>query len=356
MPEKEKKILVIEDDPQLAELARYSLEDEDYQVIMAYDGSEGLVKARKEQPNLVMVDSALSGMQWDEVCQQLRADPITDHLPIVVMVDEHQLGNIEIGPYSNADDFLILPLNAAELKAKVEPLLFSAEDEQRMVITTGNRELDKKMGGGIPLGSLTLIEGDSGAGKSVLSQQMIHGSLNDEYRVTLFTTENTVKSLVKQMRSLGLDIIDQLLLDRLRIYPMETSQLGQEAPTILSQAMVRERGRDMMFVDSLTSAIPDSSDREVIKFFEGGKRLCANNTSVIIVVHSHALTKELLIRIRALCDAHLQLRTEEIGDRLVKTLEVTKVRGAEQTTGNIISFEVEPAWGIRVIPISKVRA
>jgi flagellar protein FlaH len=76
---------------------------------------------------------------------------------------------------------------------------------------------------------------------------------------------------------------------------------------------------------------------------------------VIVVIHSHGLTRDLLIRIRSLCDAHLQMHTEEVGNKLVKTLEVTKVRGAEQHTGNIISFEVEPGWGIRVIPINKVK-
>jgi flagellar protein FlaH len=45
-----------------------------------------------------------------------------------------------------------------------------------------------------------------------------------------------------------------------------------------------------------------------------------------------------------------------VGQKLVKTLEVTKVRGAEKTTGNIVSFEVEPGWGMRVIPINKVGA
>ncbi|MBK7178915.1 MAG: hypothetical protein IPH82_17340 [Chloroflexi bacterium] len=90
-------------------------------------------------------------------------------------------------------------------------------------------------------------------------------------------------------------------------------------------------------------------------FFEECKRLCARGSSIILILHSHALNSELLVRIRSLCDAHLQLRTEEVGKKLVKTLEVTKVRGADKTTGNIVSFEVEPGWGMRVIPVSKVK-
>ena len=53
---------------------------------------------------------------------------------------------------------------------------------------------------------------------------------------------------------------------------------------------------------------------------------------------------------------HLKLRLEEVGERLVKVLEVSKVRNAERTTGNIISFDVEPGMGMRIIPITKAKA
>jgi flagellar protein FlaH len=297
----------------------------------------------------------LPTLKGNEVCKTLRKDPATSHQRILMIADETQLEELEIGPGSSIDDFLIKPFGPVELVTKIKPLLISDEEQSAKMISTGNSDLDGKMGGGVPVGSLTLIEGDSGAGKSVLAQQMMYGCLQDGYQLSLFTSENNVKSLVKQMRSLNLDILDYLLLDKLRIFPLETSRLGREAPTVLMRAMKNEKSRQMIFVDSLTSSIPASSDREVLGFFEDSKRLCADGTTVIVIIHSHGLTRELLTRIRSLCDAHLQLRTEEVGNKLVKTLEVTKVRGAEQTTGNIVSFEVEPGWGIRVIPINKVK-
>ncbi len=351
-----KKILLIENDLQIMNLIREPLEDEGYVVVTTRDGPEGLKLARREQPNLVVVDFNLPSMTGNIVARRLRHDPATDHQAILMISGEDQLEEIEIGPKTSADDFLIMPFDVAELLTKVRPLLIGAEDEKGTVISTGNSELDVKMGGGIPMGSLTLIEGDSGAGKSVLSQQMMRGCLDNGHRLTLFSSENTVKSLVTQMQSLNLGILDYLLLSRLRVIPIETSRLGGDAPSILMEAMQKEeKGHEITIVDSLTSSIPGSSEKEVLIFFEECKRLCANGTSVIIVVHSHGLTSELLARIRSLCDAHLQLRTEEVGQKMVKALEVTKVRGADQHTGNIISFEVEPGWGMRVIPISKVR-
>jgi flagellar protein FlaH len=355
MAPKVKKILVIENDVQLVELIKYPLQEEGYTIVSALDGPDGLSKARREQPTLVLVDFKLPTMKGNEVCKSIRKDPATSHERIVMIADESQLEQLEIGPGSSIDDFLIKPFNPVELITKIKPMMVTEDEASAKLISTGNNDLDNKMGGGVPINSLTLIEGDSGAGKSVLSQQMMYGCLVDGYRLSLFTSENSVKSLVKQMRSLNMDILDYLLLDKLRIFPLETSRLGKDGPPEIMKAMRREKGREMIYIDSLTSSIPASSDREVLGFFEEGKRLCSDGSTVIAIIHSHGLTRELLTRIRSLCDAHLQLRTEEVGNKLVKTLEVTKVRGAEQTTGNIVSFEVEPGWGIRVIPINKVK-
>jgi flagellar protein FlaH len=304
MPVKNKRILLIEGDQQLVELLRYPLEEEGYAVLAAKDGPDGLRLARREQPDLVMVDYTLPTMKGNDVAKSLRKDPATDHQHILLIADESQLENLEIGPKSAVDDFLIKPFSPVELLTKVKPLLISPDDQKTKLISTGNNDLDGKMGGGVPFGSLTLIEGDSGAGKSVLSQQMMHGCLAEGYKLSLFTSENTVKSLVKQMRSLNLDVLEYLLLDNLRIFPIETSQLGKEAPLTLIKAMKKEKGRNMIYIDSLTSSIPQLSDKEVLGFFEESKRLCADGTTVIIIIHSHGLTRELLTRIRSLCDAH----------------------------------------------------
>ncbi len=317
MPQKQKKLLIIESDLQLIELMRYPLEEEGYQVIVATDGPDGKRKARREQPDLVMVDYKLTNGKGNEIAKSVRKDPNTESIRILMIADESQLENLEIGPGSSVDDFLIKPFGPVELITKIKPLLVSEDDKTTRLISTGNYDLDNKMGGGVPFGSLTLIEGDSGAGKSVLSQQMMHGSLMEGYKLSLFSSENGVKSLVKQMRSLNLDILDYLLLDKIRIFPIETSRLGKEAPSMLLKAMKAEKGRDMVFVDSLTSSIPASSDVEVLGFFEDAKRLCSDGTTVITIIHSHGLTRELLTRIRSLCDAHLQSahrsRRQQIG-------------------------------------------
>jgi len=233
----------------------------------------------------------------------------------------------------------------------------SSSNPKRAVISAKNVELDSKMGGGIPVGSLVLIEGTSGAGKSVLSQQIIWGALNDGFRVALFTSENTVKSLVTQMASIDLDVLDFLLLGKLRVFPMELSRRGAKAPFTLVKVLKSIQNRDILVIDSFTSAIAHTAnDTQVLRFFEECKRLCAGGMSIFVTLHAQAVSSDLIGTLRSMCDAHLVLRSEQDGQRIVKTLEVAKVRGAASVTGAVVGFEVEPGWGMRVIPISKARA
>jgi flagellar protein FlaH len=211
------------------------------------------------------------------------------------------------------------------------------------------------MGGGIPAGSLTLVEGGSGAGKSVLTQQIISGALNDGFTVTLFTSENTIKSLMRQMNSIDLDVTDYLLMGLLHVYPMELSGLEEEAPRQLLEAMRSEEDHEVLVIDSFTSAVSSASDAAIVNFFENSKRLCAQGHSIMLTLHGSAIDDDMLNPLRGMCDAHLRLRTEQDGQKLIKTLEVAKVRGAASVTGAIVGFDVEPGWGMRVVPISKAR-
>jgi len=349
-------ILII--DANLADLERSksALARAGYGAEIAQSGAEGLARASRLRPRVVMIDSFLPDMEWQQVATDLRQGPSGAKTTVIMLAEQTRMGSLLVGQPSPADDVLIKPFSTAEVSTKLRDLLGQSDTPGRgAVVSTGNAELDSKMGGGIPLGSLTLIEGGSGAGKSVLSQQLLWGSLQDGFKAAVFTSENTVRSLIRQMQSLNLDVLDFLLLNRLRVYPMEIARLGAQAPDAIMEAIEAERHRDMIFVDSLTSAITQCSDHEVLGLFEECKRLCSSGTTVLAVLHSHGVTKELVIRLRSLCDAHLQLRTEEMGQKLVRALEVTKVRGAEKSTGNLITFEVEPGWGMRLIPVSRMK-
>ena len=213
------------------------------------------------------------------------------------------------------------------------------------------------MGGGIPVRSMTLIEGESDSGKSVMAQQMIWGSLYGGLDVALYTTENTVKSFIRQMTSLSLEISDFLLLGKFKIYPITVSK-SQLTPTqvfsILLSHLDSAPSDALIVVDSLTTFITHTSIEETMTYFENCKGLCDKGLSIINIVNSYAFTEAGLARVRSMSDAHLRLRTQQVGDMIIKVLEVAKVRGAELSTGNIVSFDVEPLLGMKIIPVSRV--
>ena len=227
-------------------------------------------------------------------------------------------------------------------------------------VSTGNGEIDKKLGGGIPFSSLTLVEGHSDAGKSVLCQHLAYGSLMSGIGVCYYTTENTVKSLVSQMASLSLEVTDHFLVDQIRVYPMQISSREIDADrsfALLAQHIeALPESFKIIIVDSVTNIVTHSHEASIIDFFSSCKRLCDAGRTVFIVAHSYGFDEKMLIRVRSLCDAHLTLRMEELGDRLIKMLEVSKVRNADRTTGNIVSFDVEPGLGMKIIPITKAKA
>jgi len=241
------------------------------------------------------------------------------------------------------------------------PPIIDEEEEgvKRDIISTGHPEIDKKLGGGVPKGSLILIEGQSDAGKSVLCQQMIWGSLNNGFNTLLFSTENTVRSLVPQMESLGLDMLDHLLLGRFKIYALRLSQIKVSAHDVFQtilDTMEEDESYQLLIVDSLTPLVTHAGGDEALAYFERCKVLCDKGRTIINVTHTYAFEQDFLIRICSMCDAHFRLLIEKVGDKLVKTLEVAKIRGARQSTGNILSFDVEPEIGMKIMPVSRAKA
>lgn len=242
----------------------------------------------------------------------------------------------------------------------VEDEEIEEEEPRKSIISTGQSEIDKKLGGGIPIGSLVLIEGESDAGKSVLCQQIIWGSLNDGFKVLLFTAENTVRSLITQMDSLGIDILDYVLMGRFKIFYMQLAKLkhnrAQDCLQIVLEQAEWHEDFDLVIVDSLTPIVAPTNAEQALVYFERCKALCDKGRTIINVTHTYAFDHDFLIRIRSVCDAHLRLLIEKVGDKLVKSLEVSKIRGAAQNTGNILTFDVEPEIGIKIMPISKAKA
>ena len=234
-----------------------------------------------------------------------------------------------------------------------------ARSSETTFIKTGEMILDEKLGGGLPRGSVTLIEGSSSTGKSILCQHLMYGALLDEARVVCFTSEFTSQSLLTQMYSIGLDASKchegaQLTVNALQ-EPLPEDD-GDPLLTDLGVEMENLAGKaDFIVLDTITNLASYSGNRPILSFFAACKRMCAKGASIVVVAHSSVFDEKMSVRIRAMCDGNLNLRVENIGDKLMNALEVRKILNAERSTGNVVFFEVEPGMGIRPNPFSRAK-
>ncbi len=118
-----KKILIIEDDPSASRLAGYALEREGYQIVTAANGVDGMRKAQEEQPDLLILDVMLPGLDGFEICHRLRAESGSDHLPILMISAKAQESDKATGLKVGADEYLVKPADPAEVVDRVENLL-----------------------------------------------------------------------------------------------------------------------------------------------------------------------------------------------------------------------------------------
>lgn len=153
-----KKILVIEDEKDLADLLVFNLQKEGYQPLCAYDGSSGLALALAEVPDLVILDLMLPGMMGTEVCRELRRAPATSTIPILMLTARSEEIDRVVGFEVGADDYLSKPFSMRELMLRVRAILrrgTPAEtppqhitigaitiDSERHTVTSGGRQAD----------------------------------------------------------------------------------------------------------------------------------------------------------------------------------------------------------------------
>ncbi len=117
------KILVIEDDRLNANFLEKFLTSVGHRVIKAFNGEDGLEKARREDPDLILLDVMMPGMDGFEVCARIRNDPRTKNIPVVIVTALHETQERIKGLEAGADDFLSKPYNIYELAARVRSLL-----------------------------------------------------------------------------------------------------------------------------------------------------------------------------------------------------------------------------------------
>lgn len=117
------RILIVEDDRDIVDLLEFNLQEEGYETVAALDGAEALALARRQQPNLIILDIMLPLIDGFEVCKSLKADATCADIPIVILSARSQETDKVVGLELGADDYVTKPFSPRELIARIRAVL-----------------------------------------------------------------------------------------------------------------------------------------------------------------------------------------------------------------------------------------
>lgn len=110
-----KRILIVDDEPSIVETVKFALERSGYACCEAYDGAEGLAKAREEAPDLILLDIMLPKMNGYQVCRVLKFDEKYRHIPVIMLTARTQERDRVLAADTGADAYLTKPFEISEL-------------------------------------------------------------------------------------------------------------------------------------------------------------------------------------------------------------------------------------------------
>ena len=113
----QKTVLIVEDEKNIVDILRFNLQREGYQTMEAYDGADGLEKARTGNPDLILLDVMLPKMIGFDVCKQLRAEG--NNVPVIILTAREEEADKVLGLEIGADDYITKPFSMRELIARV---------------------------------------------------------------------------------------------------------------------------------------------------------------------------------------------------------------------------------------------
>jgi len=213
----DKRILIIEDEADLADLLGYNLRKAGYRADVAADGNAGLKRAMDERPDLVILDIMMPHLSGLQVARLLRTDPKTTSIPILMLTakgeETDQIAGLQVG----ADDYVTKPFSMKLLLARVEALLRrnrsqSAAEDTKDVLTLGPVRLDlsnhEAWVGGKPI-KLTLTEFRLLAtllrkpGKAIRRADLMYSAMGPGVLVTARTIDVHMAAIRKKLGESG---------------------------------------------------------------------------------------------------------------------------------------------------------
>jgi len=226
--------------------------------------------------------------------------------------------------------------------------------------------LNKELGGGIPRGSIVLLEGDYGAGKSAISQRFSYGFTQEGSSVTFLSTELTVSGFIDQMHSLSYDITKPLLREELLFLHADFDSAGAlrgnekaERKQLLKRLMEAETmwKPEIVIIDTFDailrndptfeSLVRQNDERqaalEIISFF---RDMISDGKIIVLTVDPSTVDEEAIGPFRSIADVFIEIQMIEVGNDIRRQLQVKRFAGMGEQVGDTIGFSVRSGTGI----------
>jgi len=226
--------------------------------------------------------------------------------------------------------------------------------------------LNKELGGGIPPGSIVLVEGDYGAGKSAISQRFAYGLCEEDHTVTMLSTELTVGSFLDQMHSLDYDMVEHILDENILFLHADIGEGNklsgggdEDRKDLLKRLMEAEVmwESDVIMIDTFDAILRNdpkfealvrqNEERqaalEIISFF---RDVISQGKVIVLTVDPSTLDEEAIGPFRAIADVFLELEMVEVGNDVRRQISVMRFAGMGEQVGDTIGYSVRSGTGI----------
>ncbi len=218
-------------------------------------------------------------------------------------------------------------------------------------------EYHKRVGGGLPTGSIVLSEGPHGSGKSVLCQRLVYGLLSNGYKATYISTQMTTVEFINQMTSMDYKITKELIgghLLYIPVYPLLSKNIRKEnfIEKIIHTKALYEN--DIIVFDSLSTIIANDANPEKIDdlmaFF---KRIASTEKVIIMTVNPGELPSTVNEQLRIAATIIMELELKPFAGDIKNIVKIVKYNFAQQNFQRVTAFRVEPKIGL-VVEITSI--
>lgn len=213
-------------------------------------------------------------------------------------------------------------------------------------------EINQMLGGGFPKGALVVIDGQTGSGKSALSQRFAFGLLDNKNTVTYISTQLTTKNFIRQMNSLDYPIGLKLLKGELLyipVYPLlkESKPRIDFIQRLMGAEVIFEK--DVIIIDTLSALIRYGTEAEkslqLISFF---KKLTGMQKTIILTMDSTELPPNINTEFKDAAEILLTLKIRQLGTDIRRTVIINKYARPEVQISSMFGFKVEAKSGVMI--------